>query len=225
MLLLGVLCLNSYAVSAQYLYDVGFGGGLAGYTGEVSNNPFVQSSYTFGGFYRSNLNSRFAVTLGFEYGQVKGHTDDVPETYPSAQGLCDFGFTTKIINAEVLMEVNFFPYPFQTTVRNSSNMTPFYFVGVGLVTAEVIEGGTNGEGGIPLSIPFGVGLRWSVGKQWGMQIRFKGSKLFKDDIDTYVLSDPFEFGEGGFHRQDWIYTTTFMLTYSFGENIWDCNCP
>jgi len=229
LLLFGLLLFNNYSVSAQYLYDIGFGGGISGYTGEISRNPFFRSDYTYGGFYRSNLSSRFAVTFGAEYGKVKGDTDDVDATYPAAQGLCDFDFSTRIISAEVLMEVNFFPYPFQTTVRSSSDMTPFYFVGVGMVDYKPLSGPgllkeDKGEGN-SIAIPMGVGLRWSVGKQWGMQLKFKASKLFVDDIDSYLLDDPFIFGDGGTHRMDWVYSTTFMITFSFGEDKWDCNCP
>jgi len=180
LLLFGLLLFNNYSVSAQYLYDIGFG-------------------------------------------KVKGDTDDVDATYPAAQGLCDFDFSTRIISAEVLMEVNFFPYPFQTTVRSSSDMTPFYFVGVGMVDYKPLS--WPEQDGNSIAIPMGVGLRWSVGKQWGMQLKFKASKLFVDDIDSYLLDDPFIFGDGGTHRMDWVYSTTFMITFSFGEDKWDCNCP
>lgn len=222
------LSLNSYSVNAQYLYEFGFGGGMSGYTGEVSNNPFSSPGYIVGAFYRSNLNSRFSVRLGMDYGKVGGHTDDVPETFPGAQGICDFNFSTQFVSTEVLLEVNFFPYPFQKKVMNSSNITPFIFLGGGMTTYTVLEGldpEALGKQSPTMIIPFGVGGRWLLGEHWGVQLQFKAGKLFTDRFDSKDLDNPFEFEEGGIHRDDWLYNTTVMFTYSFGEDIWDCNCP
>lgn len=222
------LSLNSYDIKAQYLYDFGFGGGMSSYTGEVSKSPFSSPGYTFGAFYRSNINSRFALRVGIDYGKVGGHTDDVPETYPGAQGICDFDFLTRFISTEVLMEINFFPYPFQKQVMNSSNITPFVFMGGGSVSYNILEAldpKAVGKQKPAMAIPFGVGVRWLYGEHWGLQFQFKTVKMFTDSFDSKDLDDPFEFGGGGIHRDDWLYTTTVMLTYSFGEDIWDCNCP
>lgn len=220
-LLIVVLSLNNYGISAQYLYDFGFGGGVSGYSGEVSNQPFAHPGTDLSVFLRSNYSSRFAFRVGLDKGTVSGHTDDVLRTFPGAQGICNFGFATEFTNAEVLTEVNFFPYPFQKKVMNSSNFTPFAFVGAGMTTYEYIKEDKH----TAMIIPFGVGAKWLFGKQWGVQVQFKAVKMFADDFDTFPLNDPFDFGEGGMHRDDWLYTTTIMLTYSYGEDIWDCNCP
>jgi hypothetical protein len=236
LLLVVALSLHSYNVSAQYFYDLGFGGGVSGYTGDVSNNPFASPGHTYSALLRSNISSRFAMRLEIDYGTVGGHTDDVVGTYPGAQGICDFEFETQFVSTDLVFEVNFFPYPFQKTVMNSSNITPFAFAGVGYVNYTILEGpivpGEDGKN-YTASLPFGIGLRYLFNGKWGLQLEFKSSKLFRDDFDTYALSDPFEFNTTGdsnetsseIHNEDWLYTTTVMLTYSFGENIWDCNCP
>ena len=221
MLLISILSLNCYHVSAQYLYEIGFGGGMSGYSGEVSNNPFTSPGYTYGAFYRSNISSRIAVRFEMGYGKIGGDTKDIlPETYPAAQGICDLTFLTSFISTELIMEVNFFPYPFQKVVMNSSNITPYSFIGVGMEKYN-----SNSVLGTTMAIPFGVGAKWMFSKQWGLQFQFKTVKMFTDDFDCLQLDNPFELEAGGLHRQDWLYTTTLMLTYSFGENIWDCNCP
>ncbi len=231
-----LLVVNGYDINAQYLYEFGIGGGISGYTGELSNTPFTSPGYTLGAFYRSNLNSRFSVSLGLDYGKVRGHTDNVNCSYPLAQDVCDFGIEQRYVNMDVQLEVNFFPYPYNKSVLNSSNITPYYFFGVGLVNYKPWQGVSNDEmnpgsqeanTGSTLGIPFGVGIRWMFNEQLGLQLRFKAVKLFTDSFDNIYLNDPFELGANGLQlqRQDWVYNTTIMLTYSFGEDIWDCNCP
>ena len=226
-----LLFINSPVVIAQYLYEFGLGGGLSAYTGEVSTIPFKTPGWTASAFYRSNFNSRFSVSLNVEYGNLSGHTHDVDDTYPSSKGICNFEFGTRFVAPEVLMEVNFFPYPFDKSVLNSKNLTPYYFVGVGSISYKPISGeGLNAgsaDGRTAIGIPFGVGARWLFSEHLGLQLRFKSVKMFADDFDCYQLDDPFDLGQEGLgiHRQDWLYTLTVMLTYSFGENLWDCNCP
>lgn len=220
-LLATALSFGSNDVNAQYLYELGFGGGLLGYTGEVSNDPFSNLGYTLGGFYRSNINSRFSMRLGVDYGQVGGSTDDVSATFPQDDGsVLDYDFSTNYISGEFLFEVNFFPYPFQKEIMNSSDITPFLFAGAGVVNFQ-------SEDGIAAtaSVPFGAGVKWLFSKQWGLQLQFKTVKMFTDRFDGDVLDDPYRSKDSGIHCDDWCFTTTVMLVYSFGEDIWDCHCP
>lgn len=213
--------------TAQYLYDIGFGGGRAGYSGELSNNPFTNPGYSVGGFYRNNINSRFAARLDLDYGKVSANSENVTNDYLDAQGVCYSEFSTSALSADLLIEINYFPYPKQKHVMNSSNITPFAFLGIGskVYTPELGDPSEVGDGGVTMSIPMGVGVRWLFSEHWGLQVQFKASKLFVDDFDSFQLDDPYELGNAGLHTNDWYYLTTFMFTYSFGKDIWDCNCP
>lgn len=206
-------------IIAQYLYDFGFGGGVSGYTGDVTRNPLSSPGYVLGAFYRSNIDSRFAVSVGVEYAKISA-TSDPSVVFPGASGLSSYSFDASYKGADVLMEVNFFPYPKQKKVANSKNLTPYAFLGVGYKQFSTTGGGE----GTTTAFPVGVGARWLLGKQWGIQLQFKSQKWMDDSLDE-GKDAPFAFDTDALHMKDWIYSTTFMVTYSFGEDIWDCNCP
>lgn len=210
-----------FSVKSQYLSDVGLGGGVSGYTGELSRNPILNSEKVFAGFYRSNLSSRFALRLELEYGHVGGSTLNYLGRFPDTTSteVLDYSFRTRHISGEVLFETNFFPYPKQIGLMKSMNMTPFAFIGLGAVAYN--SGSSNG---FVFAVPFGAGVRWAFADQWGLQAQFKANKLFTDAFDGEPMNNPFNF-DGAWANQDWLYTSTISLTFSFGEDLWDCNCP
>lgn len=220
-LLFIVLVVNNYGVKAQYLSELGFGGGLCGYSGELSNVPSLGNGYTFGGFYRSNLNTRLSVRVGVNYGKVSGSTDDVPAVFPDLEsgGNLDFEFSTDFFSEEVLLEFNFFPYPYQKKILNSSNVTPFTFAGIGLNNYQSIDGIGN-----CFTVPFGVGVRCLSGERLGTQLQFKVVKLFTDKFESDSLDGPYGFEDNGISSNDWLYSFTLMISYSFNKDIWDCHC-
>lgn len=225
MIIISLFVLQS--VGAQYLYDIGIGGGISGYTGEASRIPFSSPGYNTSIMFRSNINRRFALTFDGMVGKVNANTTNLDDTYPIAPGICDFDFETNYQSFNALFEVNFFPYPFENEIINSKNITPFTFIGLGIVNYNYDTPSTilPKDKDITMSLPVGAGVRMNFGDRWGFQARFKASKLFADNFDGYELNDPLELGVDNFFSNDWLYTTTIMLTYSFGKDIWDCNCP
>lgn len=213
--------------NAQYLYDIGIGGGMSGYMGEASRTPFTSPGYDIMAMYRSNLSRRFAAKLEFNAGKISGSSTNIDDTYPGTPKLCDFDFATSYQAIDAMLETNFFPYPFSKEILNSKDITPFIFIGVGLInyeyqTSNAIDSIARD---LTLSMPFGVGARWRFSDAWGLQFQFKASKLFVDNFDRHELNDPMELDNSSAMSQDWLFNTTLTLTYSFGKNIWDCNCP
>ncbi len=226
--------MNSYGQN-EYLYDIGIGGGLSGYTGDVSSNFIKPLSYNYNGFYRSNLNPRFSFCVDFDYGSVSGSSTDLGVSFPitSAAGIGEKSFSTNYQGVDLILEINFFPYPYKKSVLNSYNISPFYFVGLGsknytsTVSAtvdgeDVLDSGSDRKSVI--SIPFGVGLKWKISDKWGFQFKFKTEKLFTDSFDGDHLDNPYQLDGFKYHRQDWLYLTSFSLFYSFGKEVWDCHC-
>ncbi len=209
--------------------EFGLGGGLAGYTGELGANPLSNAGYDMGLFFRANLNQRMSLRLSVDYGHVKGKKPKNFKSLPDAEGLYDFDFENNFLDFEILMDINFFPYPFQIDIWRSSDITPFYFAGVGILAHKPVADSsekTDNTGFMATpTIPFGVGVRYLLGKHLGLQFQFKAMKLFTDDFDTKRLNNPLNFQNQGTHTQDWLFSSTLMLTYSMGEALWDCNCP
>lgn len=224
-MILSLLVLQN--VEAQYLYDFGIGGGISGYTGDASRIPFTSPGYNASIMFRSNINRRFALSFDGMIGKVSGSSTNLEDTYPIAPGICDFDFETNYQSFNALLEVNFFPYPFEKDIINSKNITPFAFIGIGVVNYKYDTPSTTlpKDEDVAMSIPMGAGVRMTFGDKWGLQARFKASKIVADNFDGHELNDPLELEVSNIFSNDWLYTTTVMLTYSFGKNIWDCNCP
>ncbi len=216
---------NTKEVSGQYLNEVGFGGGLSGYTGEASRSPFTRPSYTVGALYRYNFNSRFSISAGLDYGEILVNSNKTKTNFPPVLNGNKLDVKTQCFIPEVLLDINFFPFPKMGSVLNSKNTTPYYFVGINMVSY-MSNDPVNNELKYTMGIPFGVGLRHIFSEHWGVQVRFKATKTFADDIDHSKLSNPYKLNNNGnaLHLNDWLYATTVMLTYSFGEDHWECNC-
>lgn len=200
-----------------YQYELGFGGGMASYTGDVSRSVLTPFSSDFNVFLRYNKSSRLAFTVDFDSGSASGSSQDLGLMLPVGPVLESQNFTTKFQSLDILMELSFFPYPEQKALLNSSDFSPFYYFGIGVKQLNI-------KSSRPIvSIPFGVGVKWKMSDAWTLQYRFKVEKLFSDNIDGvdnyYALESGFNW-----HRQDFIYMNTVSLVLSFGRTVWDCNC-
>ncbi len=220
-LMVVLLCVDNNGLRAQYLYEIGMGGGVVGYSGELSDNPYTRMGYSANVFFRTNYNSRFSVRYGLSFDSKQGNPDDVEDAFPGSVG----SFSREFVSGEAVLEVNFLPYPFQKALPNSSDFTPFSFVGVGVNDFTTFDYAQFFE---QITIPFGIGVRWLAGEHWGFQFQFEAVKLFTDsfdDLDSPIWTNTDPEIETGMNCDDWLYSATLMLTYSFGEDIWDCHCP
>ncbi len=115
-------------------------------------------------------------------------------------------FETDITEISVLLELNFFPF-FVGSRKNT--WTPYIFAGVGmyLYNPRPLGGGPNlrdigteGQGfsnrpstygSMAMSIPFGIGMKFSINKRLGLGIEWGMRKTFNDYIDdistTYYM--------------------------------------
>lgn len=222
-----ILIEASALAQEAYQYELGFGGGLSTYTGDVSRSIIAPASTDRNVFLRSNRSSRFAFCIDYNTGKAKGNAQDLNIKLPNPNGLTIKSFTTKYQSLDILFETNFLPYPKQKTVSGSSNITPFYFFGLGVKQYSILAAiGGDGKGdGNTVSIPIGFGLKWKFEGKWGIQYRFKVEKLLTDKFDGDFLDEPYEFEQAiKFHRQDFLYLNTISLVYHFGQSKWDCNC-
>lgn len=212
-----------------FQYEFGFGGGLASYTGDVSRRIFSPTNTDRNVFLRSNRSSRFAFCIDYNNGKAQGSSQELNTLFPEGgeivKKLITKSFTSKYQSIDILIEANFFPYPEQKTITNSSDFSPFYFIGLGVKQYSIIEASVETEGsGNTISIPIGAGFKWKFSEKWGIQYRFKAEKLFTDKFDGDFLNEPYKFNALSIHRQDFLYMNTLSLVYHFGQSKWDCNC-
>lgn len=204
-----LLSLLSYSSSAQFIGRSEFGLMVGGgnYIGDI--NPkynFYNTKLMFGGIYRYNINPRWVIRANALFGSVAGYDSDF-------DNIRNLSFESKIHELSAICEFNFFDY--QTGSRKH-RLSPYIFGGIGVFFMNpktLIENrienetqwvelqplATEGQGMdgynspyslTQISIPFGLGLKFSlskyicIGLEWGLRMTFTD---YIDDISgNYV---------------------------------------
>ncbi|MBI2280060.1 MAG: hypothetical protein HYU68_05160 [Bacteroidetes bacterium] len=104
--------------------EIGILLGTSYYVGELNpSNPFINKiNPAIGVLYRKNLNKRYALRYGLNYGLL-GADDNYNKT--EWNKVSNLSFSTSILEASVLLEFNFLPY--QINNYNTSPFTPLKF--------------------------------------------------------------------------------------------------
>ncbi len=195
--LLLLLSLNGFSQPGA---EIGVTGGGGYYLGEY--NPaghFKHLKRYLGGFYRYNLNDRFALRLnaGFSKIGVKAVKWPGEESFPT-------GFESSVLDISGLIEFNFRSFLVPKTEK-SSFWSPYIYTGVGFL-------GAGEEGGV--SIPLGIGVKFNLWGNFACGVEWGGRKLFTDKLDG--LEDPWKTGESNFiFNKDWFFVAGITLSYRF----------
>jgi hypothetical protein len=195
------------AVRAQ-VNEVGGTIGASYYIGDL--NPlkhYPRDTKLAGGLvFRHNFNDRYALRFQGLYGTLQAYDSDSPDTL---QQLRNLHFSTKLIEASLLFEINFFKY--RKRGKDGKKWTPFVFGGLCYFRTnpkaqlddtwyELQPLGTEGQGTTAransegyqldqIGIPVGAGIKVNLGRidlqaEWGIR------RTYTDHIDdvsgTYV---------------------------------------
>lgn len=202
--ILVVLLALSFNGHSQDL-DIGVTAGTSYYLGDL--NParhFQNPGLAVGVMSRYSFDTRWAVRASAMYGKVQG--DASSSAFLPDRGLT---FESTVIDIGAVAEFNFIPY-FTGSLR--SGISPYIFAGISYFMFEPFsngqslrELGTEGqnvgyEGRQPynlysFSVPFGLGVKFSLAKNLGLQVYWEMHKTFTDYLDdvstTYYLTyDP-----------------------------------
>jgi hypothetical protein len=212
-ILLILISLTGFAVNAQL--EVGVFGGGSFYMGDLNpGKPFLQSDIAYGLIAKYNLSGRWAGRMHIYQGTIAG--DDERSGWYPERGL---SFTSGINELAGVMEFNFLPY-YNGSMKDY--WTPYIFGGLALLyhkpelnERELRDLGTEGQN-FPgdlwdntardsysyfvLSIPFGVGVKYSFSNhiaaslEWGMRKTYND---YLDDVSTtyYLNSSDIEPGD------------------------------
>jgi hypothetical protein len=194
----------SPALNAQKNIEAGLFIGDAYYIGDL--NPdihFRMAQLAYGAMARYNINERWALKLAVTRGKVKGNSEKTD--YLPGRNL---QFESPITDVSVMAEFNFFPY---FTGSRWNWITPYLYAGIGGFMFQPSSGGTKlrsqGTEGqntgyegrkqystTQVNIPFGLGVKVSIGKKIGLTAFWEMHKTFTDYIDdvstTYYLAGP-----------------------------------
>lgn len=183
------------------IMEVGGSIGLSYYMGDINPNiPFLQSQLGWGVLVRYYDGTRWAFRVA--YSNLQLNCNDKASGFRPERGL---SFNTNVHDIALLAEFNFFDY-FTGSKRN--RISPYLFGGLSLlifnpkaddgtdlcgVLTDVYGFNDNGDNVISngqdkysrtsVSIPFGVGVKYSVSKKIGMAFEWRWHYSFTDWLD------------------------------------------
>jgi len=207
--LLLFICLVLTAKVHAQVFEVGIGGGGAGYIGDLNqDNNFKISGVSATLFVKANLDPYWAVGVHYNYGRIKA--DDLKSNNEQfrARGL---NFNTDLHELSFQADFNFLEY---FAGGGMKNFTPYIYTGIGAVFFSpngVYPDPATGENNwyrlrfyrteeqrsvyrnFALSIPYGVGAKVRLKDNWGLFTQIGYRTSFTDDIDDVSGRYPAEF--------------------------------
>lgn len=196
-LTLGSLLGSKPAQAQEWEYGVWLG--FSNYFGDLnSHTSFEYIGPGTGFFTRLNLNDRFAVKGGFNYGRVGFADEASPDPFQQARNL---SFSSNILEVTAQFEVNFFRY---NKRKSHLNFTPYLLAGISgfyFNPKAELDGqkyalqpiGTEGQNTvdshsgrykrISYAIPVGGGFKYSFHPAWTVGLELGVRKTFTDYLD------------------------------------------
>jgi len=202
-----ILLLGFMSISGKAQLEVGVFGGGSYYIGDLNPSvPFMQTGPAFGLLARYNLNSRWVARLSGYQGVIKGD-DDVSGFLPDRS----LSFKSGISELAGIMEFHFLRY-YNGSMKEY--WTPYLFGGLAMLyhrpqrnEQDLKDFGTEGQNDradLPsgesrsqysyysMSIPFGMGVKYSFSKRISATIEWGMRKTFTDYLDdvstTYYVN-------------------------------------
>jgi hypothetical protein len=212
-----LLTLLSLSMSAQrWSYGAGLGGSLyhgtwANWHTLPSNKEFAMTRPALNLQVRYQNNPTFAYRIQTVFTDLRGGTGN--RVSPVTVALPVTNFATSIFGIDALVEYNFLNY--QSSVKREKNWTPYFYAGVSSLFAKV-SGTQDGVGfktntKMTYAIPFGIGIKYQLTPNWGIQWDLGARKTFTDALDR-PLSD----GESSFSltNGDQFLNSSITFTYT-----------
>lgn len=224
-LVLALSLLMPKEVNSQIM-EVGATGGISYYIGDINpSKHFNQSEIGFGASLRYYQNLRWA--FRFQYSILNLTSSDELVAFRPERNLA---FNSVVNDFAFIAEFNFFNY---WTGSKKERITPYIFAGVSLMSfnstdleGNVLQPQKNEGveyGNISWSIPFGLGVKYSISKRLGVTLEWRMHKTFTDyidDIEGYYKDKPeMQRGNGNSHafgyNNDWYGILGLTLSYRF----------
>ncbi len=245
-LLIIVAVFLSFSGFAQKTADIGIWIGASSYWGDMTTVNYGESiNPVFGAFFRYNFNKRVALRTSFLSGKV-GAVGDIENT--------PWMFEKSVQDMSMMIEINYLNY---ILGAKNTPFTPYIMAGLGFtgydysITEDLynniinvnpntlVENVNADDPAFEMSIPFGMGIKYTFGKKLGVGLEVQFRKLMDDRLDD--LDDPFAYGvsvpatDGGdpviteyryadkWHNNDYVPFVGINLTYSI--NLTNQVCP
>ncbi|MCY1720105.1 DUF6089 family protein [Prolixibacteraceae bacterium Z1-6] len=237
LLLVFVTVLITVSVYAQKTADIGIWGGSSTLWGDMDENkPFQTFNLNYGAYFRYNINARVGVRAMFLNGTFAN--EDFVENAP-------WSFDKNVSEFTVQAEINYLRY---ILGERKMRFSPYVTIGLGMAyfkynfrPVEIAEFNPDypvlnnpdleidPDTGLPKeyeenvvtpTIPFGIGIKYTIGERLGLGVEYQMRKYMSDQLDD--LDDPLAHTNGmneivtyndGSHNNDWGGYLGVHLTY------------
>lgn len=199
-------------VSAQtvreYRCELGLQGGVGYYVGDATEYVFQDVRGAYGLQFRYKFDQRWAIQVKGMMHHIQGAMNK-EITPPDAMQPKQWG--TRMVNADVMGEFNFFRFGQKQYDRRVKQLTPFIGVGVGasvclkedwtwrkydknffnnpiyvyipFVVGLIADDEDFFNNPICVYIPFVVGLKWKIAERWQLQVAWQHNVYFADNLE------------------------------------------
>ena len=223
-IILGLVLLSMVSWS-QKKGDFGLFGGVSYYLGEINHTyQFVDTKPAYGLFYRHNYNYRYSLRTSVYRGRLTGNDAVSPWDYNRER---DHSFTLDIYDVSSMLEFNFLPY---VATSPKHRFSPYVTAGLSYMIS------TNSDVPNTMSIPMGIGFKFSFAKRFSAGFEWVIRRSFSDEIDGLgeYENDPLDAiwlnditaqdyrQKSLIYRNDLYTFTGFYISYKFAYNRFKC---
>jgi len=213
-LFISFICIT--ITSNAQINEIGFFVGGSNYIGDIGPEYYVNPNNLMGGLiYKWNVNPRMALRGTFTYSQLSA--DDADATNPGRQ-LRSLRFTNSIKELAAGLEYNYYDYNID---NHSQRQTPYLLVEIAAVNYNVVTAETAAQeyeysSKTSLAIPFGVGYKTRIARDFAMAAEIRATYTFTDELD-YNNYDIESLTFGNPNSNDWYMFVGLSFVYAFGR--------
>ncbi len=184
-------------------------GGLT-YSGDLQKGSLLsQPQLGIQAIYRINHDEDVSFKFALLYGGIQGRDSKPYDALGEARGA---SFSRKFVELSSVFEFHFVDYKHE---NSTIKFSPYLFAGVGFTNFFNLDQQDDFSSIQPV-IPFGLGIKHLVGKQFSMAVEFGSRKTFLDDIDKISGGDTsnksnFQFGNPA--NNDWYHFFNVSFSY------------
>ena len=190
----------------EYRLEIGGGIGVVSYQGDFNGNILknLQPMATVLAKYR--FDPRRALALNVSYGQLKGSSKDAKTYFPLP---ATYDFTSKVVDAGLRLEYNFWPYGTGFEYRGAKRLTPYIAIGLGITVANA-DKTTVGA-----NMPIGVGVKYKMADRLNLSAEWAMHITTNDRLDG--IEDPYGIQSSGLFKNTDCYS---HLRVSLSYDLW-----
>ncbi len=209
---LSIFLLYNSLMFSQARMDVGGFGGVSYYMGDINpSKQFYSPQPAVGALIRYNFDQRYSIRGNVLYGTLSANDQDFKNLYQQTR---NHSFNTSAFEVAVLAEFNFLPY---VVANDKFNRSTYLVAGIAYAMMPSTPSPSQ------FSIPFGIGYKINLLRNWAFGAEWTLRKTFSDNIDGLNGKDYLNnsYKQTAFaNNNDWYSFCGIFLTYMiFSEEL------